>query len=867
MSKVPSNTSQDHNPALGALPKRPTELLGACERDLIKHLLTYITPAFEDTDKALFDQAAKAASTEGQNRLFEAMNTIKGKKTIFTEALSEQVSTAFADFIKGTPEPEDHGLTFGHNEMSLVEEQDLEEGLAITQMVSKAEIRNTQAIYALNQRFSVLNRGLPVKNDTNPCGPLKLGRAIRKAAECIEVPSGPKVLLFNALDRQIHAQISTCYEELNKRLIEAGVLPNLKFEKPAKPARRAPPRGSEGSEGSEPDSPSPAMDPVSNTPELDFFGRATQGVADASGLPQNATDAGLVQDIRQMLSEIAGPAAQVPPAGVSFAPPPALQTALSSLQSELAMPGPEQVAELLSAAEIKQLVRKALGTDPSGRPMALANHHAQTIDIMGMLYDHIQQENLLHEPVQQLLHRLQLPMIRVALQEESFFEEREHPARQFFNTIADAGELWLEDEPQESPTFQKMQVAVDRILTDYQDDLNVFKELIGDLDKHIGTLSKKAKLAEKRQVERARGQEKLELAREQARNEMERLIKKYQPPRFVESVLEHPWTDFMALTALRYGDEGEQWKEARKVAKTLIFSVRKGLSESVKMKLRSKVSWLTQKLSHGLSQVGYFEQDVKVVLGNLETCHRWSLAPKKRKKKAAQPALRTGPGRTARPAAPTADPPAAADADPPATDEAATPEWAKADPPPAAEQAATPEAEIETAPEAADEAQETTADPVEAGAAESPEDVAAMAEAEPEPPAVLHQAAPRSDAGSKLAEPSIKPVKLAELTADQKHNLAKVRLMAFGTWFELKLDDNQNWIKRKLSWYSPVTGRCLFVNNRGGMAEELNLHDLAIAMSEGRARVFEANARPLMDRAFESIFNRLKGLVTKKSTA
>ncbi|MEM1089304.1 MAG: DUF1631 family protein [Pseudomonadota bacterium] len=859
MSKVPSNMSQDQNAALGALPKRPTELLSACERDLIKHLLTYITPAFEDTDKALFDQAAKAASTEGQNRLFEAMNTIKGKKTLFTEALSEQITAAFADFIKGAPEPEDHGLTFGHNEMSLVEEQDLEEGLAITQMVSKAEIRNTQAIYALNQRFSVLNRGLPVKNDTNPCGPLKLGRAIRKAAECIEVPSGPKVLLFNALDRQIHAQISTCYEELNKRLIEAGVLPNLKFEKPAKPARRAPPRGSEGSE---PDSPQPAMDPVSNTPELDFFGRATQGVADASGLPQNATDAGLVQDIRQMLSEIAGPAAQVPPAGVSFAPPPALQTALSSLQSQLAMPGPEQVAELLSAAEIKQLVRKALGTDPTGRPMALANHHAQTIDIMGMLYDHIQQENLLHEPVQQLLHRLQLPMIRVALQEESFFEEREHPARQFFNTIADAGELWLEDEPQESPTFQKMQVAVDRILTDYQDDLNVFKELIGDLDKHIGTLSKKAKLAEKRQVERARGQEKLELAREQARNEMERLIKKYQPPRFVESVLEHPWTDFMALTALRYGDEGEQWKEARKVAKTLIFSVRKGLSESVKMKLRSKVSWLTQKLSHGLSQVGYFEQDVKVVLGNLETCHRWSLAPKKRKKKVAQPALRSGPGRTARPSAPAADPPAPAETGPPETGEAATPEWADADPPASAEP---------PAPAATEPAAEPTEEPAETpeGVDDAPgsEDVAAMAEAEPEPPAVLHEPAPRSEAGSKLAEPSVKPVKLAELTADQKHNLAKVRLMAFGTWFELKLGDNQNWIKRKLSWYSPVTGRCLFVNNRGGMAEELNLHDLAIAMSEDRARVFEANARPLMDRAFESIFTRLKGLVTKKSTA
>ncbi|MEM9534023.1 MAG: DUF1631 family protein, partial [Pseudomonadota bacterium] len=538
--------------------------------------------------------------------------------------------------------------------------------------------------------------------------------------------------------------------------------------------------------------------------------------------------------------EIAGPAAQVPPAGVSFAPPAQLQDALSSMQAQHATPDPTRTQTLLSANEIKALLRKALGKDSSGRPVALANHHAQTIDIMGMLYDHIEQENLLHEPVQQLLQRLQLPMIRVAMQEEAFFEEPQHPARKLFNTIADAGELWLDDAPEESPTFGKMQVAVDRILTEYQDDLNVFKDLLTDLDKHIGTLSRKAKLAEKRQVEKARGQEKLELAREQARNEMERLIKKYQPPRFVESVLEHPWTDYLALTALRYGDEGEQWKEARTVAKTLIFSVRKGLSESVKTKLRGKVSWLKKKLSHGLSQVGYFEQDVKVVLGNLETCHRWSLAPKKRKK----------------------------DEQPRETpDAAATRTLAKDLTKDLAE-----DLTEEVAPETVEAAPEAVADPPEEAAvvADETEELSEeeLAEAfSEEPPEELNQPVPRSESANRSADSALEPVKLPELNAEQKHNLARIRLMSFGTWFELKMGDSDTWVKRKLSWYSPVTGRCLFVNNRGGMAEELNLHDVAIAMTEGRARVFEASARPLMDRAFESIFGRLKGLMQKKSTA
>ena len=80
-------------------------------------------------------------------------------------------------------------------------------------------------------------------------------------------------------------------------------------------------------------------------------------------------------------------------------------------------------------------------------------------------------------------------------------------------------------------------------------------------------------------------------------------------------------------------------------------------------------------------------------------------------------------------------------------------------------------------------------------------------------------------------------------------------------------DADGTWTKRKLSWYSPVTGRCLFVNNRGAMAEEMTLHELAIGMSNDSARVFIANSKPLVDRAFESIFKKLKNLVSRPEKA
>ncbi len=924
------------------LPDRPRELLKTCETDLTRHLFTYLRPAFEETNDELFDEAHKSGSTQAQNRLFEAMNELKSKRTAFSDALAEEIANHFQAFINAKPsagEDDDSETT----ELSLVEDHDLAEDLAITQIVSKAEIRNTQALYALNQRLAVLNRGRAVKNNSNPLGPFKIGAALRNAADCLDVAASDKVKLFHAFDRQLQQHLGTCYSELNQKLIEEGILPNLKLDVRKKSAAPAPPKSRpdtpEGDPQAAPDAaqpeyeqgypggdsaggypasgaqPAPGYGPADGAPahgpagtpggpeapgaggdyappplDLDFFGRAT---GRSIGTPAGSrVDAELVRDIRKLLARVAPPGSI--PRNAVAAETTRLQQALSGLQTRLAQPSAD-MPDLLSADQVKKLLSETLGRDQqSGRNLTLSDHHSQTIDIVGMLYDHIKQEDLLHEPVQQLLKRLQVPMIRVALEEDEFFDDTQHPARRLFNTIADAGELWLDDKPEGSATFQKMQIAVDRILGEYQDDLDVFKNLLGDLDKHIATLSRKAQVTERRAVEKLRGQEKLELARDRARKEMDRLIEKYSPPRFVESVLEHPWTDFLALTSLRYGVDDDHWKEALSAAKTLIFSVRQDLTEEVKAKLRQRIPWLRKKLTEGLSQVGYFEQDIDVVLGNLETCHSWSLA----KTEEARPAQERAPERAPEPKPREAEPaPAKAAAAskpktaPPAEPEAAEPAAAERPREPAQAKAAEPPTPVEEpAEEAAPPApaEPTHAEPAaadseweeldlkevalsglaekeRAAAAKAPEPVVAEAPA----PEVLNQPIPKSGAQKETAMGSLKKrrAELPPLNAGQKAALAQIRLLAFGTWFEIRMEGQGPWVKRKLSWYSPMTGRCLFVNNRGAMAEEMNMHELAIAMADGRARTYEPQTKPLIDRAFQSIFKHLRGLVDRVAPA
>ena len=65
-------------------------------------------------------------------------------------------------------------------------------------------------------------------------------------------------------------------------------------------------------------------------------------------------------------------------------------------------------------------------------------------------------------------------------------------------------------------------------------------------------------------------------------------------------------------------------------------------------------------------------------------------------------------------------------------------------------------------------------------------------------------------------------------------------------------------VRRKLAWYSPMTGNCLFVNQRGARIEDLTLELLACEMARGQARIAAAERPRFVDRAWKTIVDLLR---------
>lgn len=88
------------------------------------------------------------------------------------------------------------------------------------------------------------------------------------------------------------------------------------------------------------------------------------------------------------------------------------------------------------------------------------------------------------------------------------------------------------------------------------------------------------------------------------------------------------------------------------------------------------------------------------------------------------------------------------------------------------------------------------------------------------------------------------------------HN--RLRQLPFGSWFEFLDPHSGTWTRRKLAWFSPLSGNTLFVNRRGQRATEMNLRELAAALAGGRVREMAAAREGLFDRAWRALTGSLQ---------
>lgn len=619
---------KQRHPGASGSEDRLGELLKLVRGIALKRVNGLVSTLFENVDDALFHLAERAESNAVQVQFFDGMREVRKKRQLVERKFQEQLSQIFNEFAEGKLKPVRPEVANPSSAgLSLVDDQELEDSLAVSSMVAKAENRLARTLHLVNQRLAVIIGGATVEDANNPIGPAPLCQAFRVAVREFELNVQVKLIIYKLFDRYVMSGLEPLYDEVNAELIRSGVLPQIRHQLPqsSRPRGSGPaPRGAPGSD-------------VSRPPVEEHEGYAGGAYAGGTYDPVAAElQAELYSTLRNLLANrrhsgdyhAGGDGAGYLGGGGASGPmapnlsPTDLLSALSILQSQTRATQ-SQAESVADAAQAVQQIKQELldqahrlgGTDSSGFSVSSADE--DTIDLVGMLFEFILQDRNLPPQIQALVGRLQIPYLKIAILDKHLFAQKSHPARRLLDAMAEAGKSWSPESDVDNKLYDRIKTIVETVLSDFDDDLAIFEHELAGFEQFLHQHKRRAELAEQRAAEVTRGREKLHTARRDAAREILNRIGDRELAPVIHNVLSRPWANYLVLTELRHGNDSDEWRNALRFADEFIWSSLPKNTDSDKTRLRALLPQLEKALKHGLGTVAYHEGDVRALMQEL----------------------------------------------------------------------------------------------------------------------------------------------------------------------------------------------------------------------------------------------------------
>ncbi len=531
-----------------------------------QQLLGLLTDLLNGTDDALFEMADRSHSDADHHLYFDSMREIRLHRADIEERFAAEIfrgfDTAYAPSASKTAT--DDLLA---DDIALVHNDELEISVAISGIVSKITSQFSLAIMELTKRFDHLAKHGTINERRNPLGPQMLSEAFARAIECLTVDIRIRIILLKLFERTVMQRMGPVYQEANAALADAGVLKDLRRSLSRGRNPHAQAGGNRGPATAGRGGPGAADPGTTRSPEGGAGGPAyaSAGAAGEHG------SFGTIQTLLADLRSGSGPVAPGDAGGVIATPQ--LVSVLSAIQAES---GHEHVdiATLPPRVDLRQvLVSRA--PDVTGEALNhLGRADEDVVNFIGLLFDYILNDRNLAIPMKALIARLQIPIVKLAILDKSFFERSSHPARQLLNELSSAGIGWSSAaELKRDAVYDKIESVVIRVLNGFSDNPEIFQQLLDELREFRSRDAKRQGRMEQRIRESESGKARTLAAKQDVQKVINQKACGLRLPRELGRFLSDVWSRALVYVSLRDGSDSPAWTSLMSTLDDLLWSL------------------------------------------------------------------------------------------------------------------------------------------------------------------------------------------------------------------------------------------------------------------------------------------------------
>ena len=288
-----------------------------------------------------------------------------------------------------------------------------------------------------------------------------------------------------------------------------------------------------------------------------------------------------------------------------------LLSALSSLQGQ-AGTQTVQLDHAPSVADVRQLV---LTQGDGSVTHALGQADDDTVNFVSMLFDYILNDRNLAIPMKALIARLQIPIVKLAVLDKSFFARSNHPARVLLNELSSAGIGWSSaKELKRDALYDLIESIVSRVLSDFASDADVFTALTQELRAFVNKDKKRSVLVEQRVKESEQGKAQTNEAKQAVQRLINQKAAGLRLPKLAGQFVSDTWSRVLTLRWVKYGEGSPEWMGASATLDDLLWVLQPMCTEEELARRESLAGPLLDTIGEGMTEVGVAEAKVSEFL-------------------------------------------------------------------------------------------------------------------------------------------------------------------------------------------------------------------------------------------------------------
>ncbi|NWG39795.1 MAG: DUF1631 domain-containing protein [Hydrogenophilaceae bacterium] len=529
----------------------------------------------EAMENSLISLADRSPLMETRNLYFGAQGILNQQgtelflscKQAFVRAFDEQ--TQSTDFSRNSTDLD---------ELSLVGDTDFEATLAVNKSSSRLRFHCAEELVGLDVRMGVLAARPQMNSDDNPLGPKFICESILEGLETLRIDLKVQLVLLNQFDLMLYPELPGLYQEINQYLVKKGIMPDFKVGVRTRPdSTRARSRNDEQADIMN------LFEQIAKSSTSPVTGAGGSVLPSASGMPAGmggayvgsaaGVPAMLGMTMIEALHRLQGGALSLP-GGVTIDLRPVPPTGgYSNVVREL-----QQSPVMLSANQLEAVM----------------------IDAVAMLFDYLFEDRAIPDHIKALIAQLQVPVLKVAIIDRSFFTNREHPARQVLDLI---GSLVVKTDISDAstdPLLVEVESVIQRIITEYDQDDSIFGQAVYSLMALKAGREQELETGMAEKIADMQRSERVDSADSFALEQVRRALADQPSPAGIVSFLRDVWTHLLKREYIEGGESAPHLSAHIETMRELLWSVQPKSDMDSRLMLVRILPGLLKRLREGV---------------------------------------------------------------------------------------------------------------------------------------------------------------------------------------------------------------------------------------------------------------------------